>query len=914
MEHPVLLKRRALSPIWFLPFLALCISGWLLYSSYQDAGISITIHFKTAEGITPGKTKIIYKGIPVGTVTDVLINPDLDTVIVRVEMDKETRPSLVEDTAFWIVKPVVSAGRISGLQTLFSGSYISIRRGKSTVARRDFIGFEDPPPVTSDLPGLHLRVESDALYSLQRRSHVYSKNLKIGVVDDYHLNDDGKMTIDIFIRPEFSHLIHEGTRFWNASGLSISGNLQSGLSVNVASMASLIYGGLACATPEPLAESPPARDGMKFHLYKDFEDAEYGIPMTLQLASGAGIVAGKTKVMFRGLKAGVVRSLDINNDTFHTVTANILLDPRAEKILRSKTKFWVIRPQVSIEGIKNIDTLLSGPFITFQVGDGVFTDHFTVDSSPMPKPFLRPGKRFTLLSENSGSLVTGRPVLYKQREVGEITDIRFTEDGKKIQTEILIYDQYVHLLRQDVVFWNASGVEINGSLTNFSVNLDSLRSVLAGGIAFSNPVSSKRSTPLQAAANTKPFTLYSSHSEAIKHVPAMHRPGLLLKLNVAGGAPIREGAPVLFNKIPVGEVLGFELKRKNRHIEGTILIYKEYTRLVNATSRFYNASGIDIDASLQGISLDIESLDSVISGGISFFTPAAGKPAKEGDYFPLYSNLDNALQADSLILTLQLKSGTGVNSHTKIRYQGVVIGSLNKVWFDPEKGTVLARAVVQKNTAGLFREQSVLWLVKPQIDLSGIRHLSTAITGSYIDLHPGPGQLSKTFVVLDRAPSVQSGSSGLNIVLEAPRLGSLKISRPVYYRQVRIGTVTGVELSPTAQNVWVHVNIRPEYQNVVHRGTRFWHASGINVSGSLFSGISVDAESIEALLAGGVAMATPEGEAMGKPAQNGDHFIMAEKAEDSWLEWAPEINLARKTTPVPQDCNTRSPAENSSDE
>lgn len=914
MEQPELRKRRVFSPIWFLPFLALCISGWLLYSSYQDAGINITIHFKTAEGITPGKTKIIYKGIPVGTVTDVLFNPDLDNVIVQVEMDKETRLSLVEDTAFWIVKPVVSAGRISGLQTLFSGSYIATRRGKSTVARRDFIGLEEPPPVTSDLPGLHLKIRSDALYSLQRRSHIYSKNLKIGLVDDYRLEDDGTMTIDIFIQPQFSHLIREGTRFWNASGLSISGNLQSGLSVNVASMAALIYGGLACATPQALADSPPARDGTVFHLYKDFEDAEYGIPMTLQLASGDGIVAGKTKVMFRGLKAGIVRSLDINDDKFHTVTANILLDPRAGEILHSNTKFWVVRPQVSLEGIKNIETLISGPFITFQVGDGDFQDHFIVDPSPMPKPFLRPGKRFLLLSRDASSLTRGAPVLYKQLKVGEITSIQLAEDKKSIQTEILIYDQYVHLIRQDVVFWNTSGVQLNGSLSNFSVNLASLRSVLAGGIAFRTPLSDRKTKPLPPADNKKRFTLYVSHNDAVKHVPAMHPPGMIFKLSVAGVAPIREGAPVLFNKIPVGEVLGFQLDSKKQQIEGTILIYEKYSRLVNASSRFYNASAVALDASFQGISLELASLESLLSGGISFFTPTNGNPVKNGHLFPLYPNLENALHADSLVLTLQLKSGTGINKQTKIRYQGVVIGTLSKVWFDPEKDKVFARAVVQKNTGKLFRSHSVLWLVKPQIDLSGIKHLATAITGPYIDLHPGPGQQTKNFIVQDRAPSVQSGSTGLHIILEASRLGSLKISRPVYYRQIPIGTVTGVELGPTAQNVWIHINIRPEYQNVVHRGSRFWHASGINVTGSLFSGLSIDAESIEALVAGGVAMATPEGDAMGKPAQDGDHFLMAEKADDDWLTWSPEINLSRAAPPERQECDARTAVEGTTNE
>ncbi len=321
------------------------------------------------------------------------------------------------------------------------------------------------------------------------------------------------------------------------------------------------------------------------------------------------------------------------------------------------------------------------------------------------------------------------------------------------------------------------------------------------------------------------------------------------------------------------------------------MIYEKFTNLINTTTRFYNASGITMDASLQGLSLQVESIDSIIAGGISFFTPGSGKPLKIGQTFPLYPSREDALNADSLILTLQFSSGTGINTHTKIRYQGITIGKLTRVWFNPDKEKVFARAAVQKNAAKLFRSESDLWLVKPQVELSGIKHLDTVISGAYIDLRPGQGKQSTDFVVQDTSPSVLGPFPGLNLVLESPRLGSLKIGRPIYYRQIRIGQVTGVELGPTAQNVWIHININPQHSPLVRRGSRFWNASGVSISAGLFSGVSVETESMEAIVAGGVAMATPEGEEMGTPAQDGDHFILADRPEEKWLEWAPEIKL-----------------------
>ncbi|MCI5223668.1 MAG: MCE family protein [Candidatus Electrothrix sp. AR4] len=665
---------------------------------------------------------------------------------------------------FWIVKPEVSAGRITGLDTLVSGAYITLRMGSSTHSERDFIGLREPPPMGEDTPGLHIALITDTLYSLQRGSYVYSQNLRIGKVDDYHLNENGSIMLDIFIEPRFKHLIRRETRFWNASGLSITGDLHSGLSVNVESMASLIYGGLTCGTPEALKDAPPAENGQTFQLYKNFSKAEYGIPMTLQLASGDGIVPGKTKVIFRGLKAGIVRSIDINNDEFHTVTATILMDPRADKILRENSKFWVVRPQVSLSGIKNIETLISGAYITFQVGDGERQDHFVVDSSPMPKVFLRPGKRFQLESEDGGSLHLGSPVLYRDQEIGEVTDIQLSVSGNSIATEILIYD--------------------------------------------------------------------------------------------------------------------------------------DHTDLINQSTRFYNVSGLHLDASLQGVSLQVASLNSMVAGGISFFTPGTADPATEEQVFSLFENREEALQVGSLFLTLEFASGSNINKGTKIKYKGVSIGTLIQTWYDPDEDKVFAKAAVPRRMSKLFRKTTDIWLVTPKVDLAGIKHLDTLVSGPYLDLRPGHGKQADHFTVRNFEPTLSGPRPGLNLVLEAERIGSLKKGSPIYYRQVEIGQITGIELGPTAQTVWIHVAVVEKYSPLVHRSSRFWNAGGVKVIAGLFSGVSVKTESLESIMVGGVSMATPEGRDLGTAAEDGDHFILSDTPKDAWLEWAPRIPLhqAKKTT------------------
>ncbi len=888
MQQPVLNKRPSISPIWFLPFLALCIGGWLLYTSYKQAGVDIIIHFDSAVGITPGKTKVIYKGIPVGTVEDVEVDRDLQGVNLQVEMDKKAENGLVEDTKFWIVRPEVSAGRISGLDTLLSGSYIAVTKGKSSKRSRTFTGLKSPPPVDADTPGLHLTLKTPTLYSLQRGSNVYSKNLHIGQVEDYTLEEDGTITLQLFIQPEFSHLVRKDSRFWNASGLSVTGDLQTGMTVNVESLASLIYGGITCATPPHIKDSPPAISGQNYPLFKDFEDAEYGIPMQLQLASGDGIVAGKTKVLFRGLKAGVVKDLDINGDTFHTVTASILLDPRAEVILRQNTRFWVIRPQVSIEGIKNLATLITGAYITFQPGGGPFQDQFVVETTPMPIPTLRPGTHFVLEAEDSGSLKIGTPVLHRKISVGEITDITLTEDGQGVRTRILVYEPFDHLVQNNSVFWNVSGLQVNASLSDIKVNLSSMRTMLAGGITFSNPPPDKSEASIEADAETM-FTLYEGYHEALEHETSLQPSGLALQVLSNNPAEVRIGSPVLFNNIKVGEIMGLSLSKKGKQVRIDLLILDEFRHLVNGSSRFFSLSGIKAEANLQGLTVETGPLEAIIGGGIAFITPTVKEKFDTDKPLLLYPNQEAARNADNLHLRLYLHNAKGISKQTKIRYQGIEIGHITALHFDENLDQVIARAVVMQKARKLFRRDSILYLVGPQIGLTGVRNLDTVLSGAYITLRPGTGEATDQFTVLPQAPGRNATYAGLNITLESESLSSLNPGSPIYYRQIPVGLITGYQLSPTGQQVWLDANIQPEYQYLVHSGTKFWNASGIEVSGGVLSGMTVNTESVEALIRGGVAFATPEGEAMGKPAQNGEHFVLAKKSETGWKEWSPEL-------------------------
>src|SRR3989454_4701447 len=146
-------RRGSLSLVWLIPIVAALVGGWLAVKAVLDKGPTVTITFKTAEGLEAGKTKIKYKNVDVGEVNEIHFTKDLSHVVVTAEMVKGAAPHLVEDTRFWVVRARVAGGQVTGLGTLFSGSSIGVDVSKSTKRRQEVQGRAVAPIITVDVPG-----------------------------------------------------------------------------------------------------------------------------------------------------------------------------------------------------------------------------------------------------------------------------------------------------------------------------------------------------------------------------------------------------------------------------------------------------------------------------------------------------------------------------------------------------------------------------------------------------------------------------------------------------------------------------------------------------------------------------------------------------------------------------------------
>lgn len=311
-------KRWRFSLVWLIPLIALAIGLSLFAKAILETGPTISVSFRSADGLQAGKTTVRYKEVDIGLVRRIELAKDRSHVIVQIELTHAARGFAVDDTKFWVVRPRIGAGGISGINTLFSGAYIGVAGGKSQVDKDEFVGLETPPVITGDEAGKIFVLRSNDLGSLDTGSPIYYRRVNVGQVSAYKLANDGKsVEVQAFIKSPYDRFVTTDTRFWHASGVDVSLNA-SGFQVNTQSLASIMSGGIAFGFPEG-SNAETATNNVVFKLATNQAEAlkdTDGDPVRILMyfdQSLRGLAKG-APIDFRGIELGYVKSINVEFD------------------------------------------------------------------------------------------------------------------------------------------------------------------------------------------------------------------------------------------------------------------------------------------------------------------------------------------------------------------------------------------------------------------------------------------------------------------------------------------------------------------------------------------------------------------------------------------------------------------------
>lgn len=277
-----------------------------------------------------------------------------------------------------------------------------------------------------------------------------------------------------------------------------------------------------------------------------------GTLIEVAFRDATGITPGETALKFREVTVGEVEAVRFSED-LTKILAEIRVDREVAKYIDDDAAFWLVRPQVSAQGVTRLDTVLTGGFIEgyWDATIGEQQTHFTgLDRAPLTREDAQ-GQRVTLTTDNAEGITEGAPVMYRGLKVGRLENLRISDDGGAVLVDAFIQAPHDERLTSNTVFWDTSGVSVGLGAAGVSVDVNSLASLLQGGVQFAT--FSSGGEPVQRG---HVFTLNPDQDTARKSIFSadardLARFTLLLDEAVSG---LEQGADVRFQGLTVGRV------------------------------------------------------------------------------------------------------------------------------------------------------------------------------------------------------------------------------------------------------------------------------------------------------------------------------------------------------------------------
>lgn len=577
--------------------------NFILYKGLAEAarGERITIQAGTLP-IKEGMP-ILYEGIEIGRIDPIRLTEQGRSVTALINPEQAFRVT-GKSRLVWETVSLSPAG-IKHADRLLAGP--AIRLDYEPGKRVNTMTLESQ----AQRGGIKLTLQAEDLAGLSEGAPLWFKGLQIGQLGALTLDAGGNASVELLVNERYRHLLQRA-RFYRAAPLQVEADL-SGIKVETSPASAWLAGGIKLVQA--------AKGDRIDRLYPSQELALLGsrhakaVSWTLRAAQADGIGVG-SPVFYLGLEAGKVKALDADG---RGVAITLEIDAIYAPLLKQQPQFWkkaAIDGKIRLDGVQvkmgNLATLLRGAIEFDKLGTGR-SSHQLFDSKEQASSQVR---TLTLTADHNPGLGVGSPIRYRGVDIGKVEQVELDPTLGQVSFKAELNEQYAARFLQ-------SGARY--ALVQAKVGL--------GGVAHLDTLikgAFVEATPGRGAGK-ETFPLSQGG-------PA----GLALTLKSPSVDGISVGSPLLFRKMVVGSVTGVTLARDGSEVLIDVNVDGQYAHLIRANSRFWNVSGVKADIGLTGGTIEVETVQSLLAGGIAFNTPERemGATVKAGHRYPLHAKAE----------------------------------------------------------------------------------------------------------------------------------------------------------------------------------------------------------------------------------------------------------------------------------
>ena len=485
--------------ISFIPKKGIFKDSFKLYENYKkmkfEDMVKVKLRANRFSNLNVG-SEVYYKNVVIGRIVAQDFEKDLSTLLIDIVLEKKYKKLLNDKTMFYIIStPLIESKNLDFKVNfervkpfVFGGIGIEYLPSNSKKVEKRYWLYDSFMKLKKDqqkyLAGHRVKVKIDKNLLINEDVNITFNGIKIGFVEDINRLENSSYAT-FFIENKYKDYIKDYSKFYYQNGLELSAGLE-GVKLKMNSLNSLLKGSVALSNKHKIKDKSLKK--FKYKLYKDYESIPFKrFNITLK-ANQSYDLKKASKIFYKGIEVGQISSSTLSDD-LKTVVIKAFLYDKYKSLSFGKPYYYVIKPDISLDGVKGLKTLLKGTSVNLIPSKRVksVTNSFTLNENEPKSSLYKKGVVFTLSSKQSIDLTSQTKVYYKKIEIGEVDKLYLSLDATKSKVDILVYEKYKSLVRKNSIFYESSGIDVDVSLLGADIKADTLNTILYGGIILYTP-------------------------------------------------------------------------------------------------------------------------------------------------------------------------------------------------------------------------------------------------------------------------------------------------------------------------------------------------------------------------------------------------------------------------------------------